>query len=419
MSTFNALVSPYLISLLVATGIGLIIGLEREFQKLPTKDHFAGIRTFPLVSILGCITTHVAHSFSPWLIIGVGFAFILFVSVTFFIRANAGHSGITTEISLMITFFLGVMTAYQLIREALAAAVITTTLLSLKGQFHLIISRLTEDELFAFIKFIILAMLLFPFLPDVPYGPNGIVNPQEIGLVVVIVSSLNFIGYLLVKFSGMRKGILLTAFFGGLFSSTAVTWVFSSRSCSEESSHSNLYAAGITLASSIMFLRVALIGLIFNNAIFMQMLVPCGLMSLTGLVSTFFLTRKNKNTKVTSPLELGNPLNILNAVGFGLLYLGISFFVFYANEYLGKQGLVISGLISGLADVDAITIAMAKLGLVQDKLDIAALVIIVAMVSNTLVKIIISFIKGTRELRRMVSLALGITMLAGILFLMF
>jgi uncharacterized membrane protein (DUF4010 family) len=415
--TLSPLITPFLLSLLVATGIGLIIGLEREFRKISEKDHLAGIRTFPLVSILGCTTTYIALSISPWVLVGVSVAFILFVSTTFYVR-SPGHSGITTEISLIITFALGAMSSLQLTKEALAAAVITTTLLSLKGQFHTFISKITEDELFAFIKFIVLAMLLFPFLPDAHYGPHGIVNPQEIGLIVVIVSSLSFVGYLLVKFSGTQKGILLTAFFGGLFSSTAVTWVFSSRSHAPGSLHASLYAAGITLASSIMFLRIALITLIFNKTLFLTVLGPCLVMSVTGLGFAFFLARNTKKIQATSEVELGNPVNILNAFGFGLLYVCISFLVLYANEYMGNRGLVLSGLISGLADVDAITISMSKFATTTEHLNVSALVIVVAAISNTITKLTISLIKGSRELKKKVSFSLGITILTGALYVL-
>jgi uncharacterized membrane protein (DUF4010 family) len=150
---------------------------------------------------------------------------------------------------------------------------------------------------------------------------------------------------LLAKFSGTQKGILLTAFFGGLFSSTAVTWVFSSRSNAPDSPHSEVYAAGITLASSIMFLRVALVTFIFNKTLLQPVVLPCVLMSVTGLVFSYLLARKTKKIQTSSQVELGNPVNILNALGFGLLYVSISFLVLYANEYLGDKGLVLSGLI--------------------------------------------------------------------------
>jgi len=407
--------SPYLLSLVVSTGIGLIIGLEREFRKANERDHFAGIRTFPLAAILGCIITFASLSVTNWLIVVALFAFILFVSATYYIRSSSGHSGVTTEISLIIAFVLGAMTSLHLIREALAAAVITTTLLSLKGKFHTFIQTITEDELFAFIKFIILCMLLLPFLPDAHFGPGDILNPQEIGLIVVIVSSLSFIAYLLIKFTGTHKGILLTAFFGGLFSSTAVTWMLSSRSRADEQLNSTPYAAGIILAGSIMFLRAALVTLIFNKAIFLSLIMPCSLMFLTGLAFVIVLMRKEKDTQPFPEADLGNPINIVNALGFGILYIAIALLVYYANKYLGNRGLILSGLISGLADVDAITINISKLATVSGSITLSAIVILIAMTSNTIVKIGIALAKGAPRVRKSVSLGLGAAILAGIL----
>lgn len=413
--------SPYLLSLIVSTGVGLIIGLEREFRKAGESDHFAGIRTFPLVAILGCIITYASLSVTKWLVVGASIAFIIFVSVTYFVRSSSGHSGITTEVSLVIAFTLGAMTSLQLIREALAAAVITTTLLSLKGKFHTFVQTITEDELFAFIKFIVLSMLLLPFLPNTHFGPGGILNPQEIGLIVVIVSSLSFIAYLLIKFTGGHKGILLTALFGGLFSSTAVTWMLSSRSRAAGQANSAPYAAGIILACSIMFLRVALVAVIFNKFIFLSLILPCTLMFLAGLGFVVFLMRKEKDTRPVAAVDLGNPTNIINALGFGLLYIAISLLVYFAKLHLGNRGLVLSGLISGLADVDAITINISKMALGTSSVQLSVSVILIAMISNTIVKIGIALTKGDPRIRSRVSLGLVSAILVGVvtLFLSF
>lgn len=411
----GAYLSPYLLSLIVSTGVGLIIGLEREFRKAGENDHFAGIRTFPLVAILGCIITFASLSVTQWLIVAALLAFIVFVSVTYYLRSSSGHAGITTEISLVIAFVLGAMTSLHLIREALGAAVITTALLSLKGKFHTFIRTITEDELFAFIKFTVLSMLVLPFLPNAHFGPGEILNPQEIGLIVVIVSSLSFVAYLLIKFTGAYSGILLTALLGGLFSSTAVTWMLSSRSHTPGQSNSAPYAAGIILACSIMFVRVALVALIFNKHIFLSLILPCSLMFLTGLGFVIFIMRKEKDTRPMAEIDLGNPTNILNALGFGLLYIAISLLIYYAKLHLGNRGLVLSGLISGLADVDAITINISKMALVSSSVDLSISVILIAMTSNTIVKIVIALTKAAPGIGRRVSLGLGAAILIGVL----
>jgi uncharacterized membrane protein (DUF4010 family) len=258
-------------------------------------------------------------------------------------------------------------------------------------------------------------MLLLPFLPDTHFGPGGILNAQEIGLIVVIVSSLSFVAYLLIKFSGEHRGILLTALFGGLFSSTAVTWMLSSRSQVAGQSSSTPYAAGIILACSIMFLRVALVAVIFNKFIFLSLIVPCLLMFLTGLGFVIFLMRKEKDMKPIAAVDLGNPTNILNAVGFGILYIAISLLVYYANQQLGNRGLVLSGLISGLADVDAITISISKMATTSGSINLSVIVILVAMISNTVVKIGIALTKGAPIIRKRISLGLGAAILVGLL----
>lgn len=407
-------ISPFLLSLLVSTGIGLIIGLEREFRKAGEKDHLAGLRTFPLVAILGCIITYISSALTPWLVVATLFAFMLFVGASYYRRYSPERPGITTEVSLIITFILGAMTSLQLIRDALAAAVITTTLLSLKGKFDKFVSTITEEELFAFIKFIILCMLLLPFLPDKQLGPGGILNPREIGFVVVIVTSISLTAYLLIKFTGAYKGILLTALFGGLFSSTAVTWTLSIRSSMPGQSGGAPYAQGIILAGSLMFLRVALVALIFNQALFVPLLLPCLAMFLTGLAFVLYYREREKDVPAVT-LDLGNPTNIINALTFGLMYIVIALLVYYGNEYFGNQGLLLTGLISGFVDVDAITINISKLTTATAGINLAVSVILTAMASNTIVKVGITIVKASRDVKMKVAIALGTAIAAGVL----
>jgi uncharacterized membrane protein (DUF4010 family) len=415
MEEFDKLFSPYLTSLIVATGIGFIIGLEREFRMVSEKNHYAGLRTFPLVSILGCLVAYASTDLTPWLAVVSLFGFIIFVCVTYYVRYSEAHSGITTEASLVITFVLGMMTSFDLIKEALAAAVVTTTILSLKESFRSFASRITQDELIAFIKFSILGILVLPFLPDAGYGPSGILNPRSIGSVIVIVSSISFASYVLTKLRGPGQGILLTAFLGGLVSSTAVTWMFSSRDRSQGGAPTSLYSAGIIMASSIMFMRVALLSLIFNIDIFFELIWPCLIMCGVGLGFAWFQSRRVKTYHSDAPIELGNPVDIINALGFGLMYVAIVLMVHYAKEYSGNNGLIASGFLSGFADVDAITIAMSKLSTVPGD-NFPALVIVVAIVSNTLVKIGIAAFKGTAELKRNVAIALTAIIATGMMY---
>jgi uncharacterized membrane protein (DUF4010 family) len=386
----------YLISLLVALGIGLIIGLEREFRLLSEKDTFAGIRTFPLTAVFGTVLATTGKSFGPWLVVVSVFAFVVMVASAYYVRSRSGHVGITTEISLVITLVLGIMCGTGLMKEAVAAAVVTATLLSLKGMLRQFISRITEEELFAFIKFTVLSMLLLPFLPDKGYGPGEQLNPHEIIVVIVTISLLSFISYVLMKVVGPGKGVLLAAGLGGLVSSTVVAWLFSSRS-RESAEHRGLYAAGIVLSSSVMPLRIAVVSFLFSRSIFPMLVVPCLLMSAAGWISVYILLRRTPRSIPAPDLNLGNPLELLSTFISTAFLTGVLLLVYYLRLEFGMGGLYLSGLIAGLADVDAITIAMGEV--LPGNPQLPVFVVLLAVISNTFVKTSIVLIRAHRNVR--------------------
>ena len=412
----SELLSPYILGVLLSTGIGLILGLEREYDKLKDEQGFAGIRTFPITAIIGFMLGSLNETHTSWLVIVSLATIILFFAISHLsIVQKHSMTGNTTNLALIATFILGVMVSGHLYKESIATAVIVVTLLSLKTTFRSFIKNITSEELFAFIKFSIIALLILPFLPDKDYGPEGLLNPFEIGAIIVIVSFLNFIGYFLVKYVGSKKGILLTAILGGLISSTAVAWIYASRS-KESPELSKKYAAGIIIASAIMFPRLAALAYIFNIAILNYLTIPFALLTVVCLVASLLLIRKDDDQPNTD-INLGNPLNIWNAIGFGGIYVAILFSVFYGNKFFGESGLYYSALIAGLADTDAITISMAKFALQNEKLILASNVIIAATLSNMTVKLGIAFFKGSQKTGRLVGYAFGAVVLLGILYI--
>jgi uncharacterized membrane protein (DUF4010 family) len=414
----NELLGSYILGVLISLGIGLILGLEREYDKLKEENGFAGIRTFPIVAILGFSLGSLTKLFTPWLLIISLGAFILSLGFTHFSKKQQEHrQGLTTNLALITTFVLGIMVSVEYYRNAVATAVIIVTLLSLKTRFRSLISNITSEELFAFIKFSIIALLILPFLPNKEYGLNNLLNPFEIGSIIVIVSFLNFIGYFLVKFVGSKKGIILTAILGGLISSTAVAWNYASRS-KESPALSKKYSAGIIVASAIMFPRLALLAYMFNSAILEYLVFPFGLLTFLCILATILLIRKDDN-KPDTDIKLGNPLNVLNAIGFGVVYVVILYAVFYSEKILGESGLYYSALIAGLADTDAITISMAKFSLEGEKLKLASSVIIVATMSNMLVKLGITLFKGSKTAGKLVAYSFGSSIVVGILYILF
>tara|TARA_B100001063_G_scaffold234373_1_gene251688 strand:- start:3713 stop:4981 length:1269 start_codon:yes stop_codon:yes gene_type:complete len=410
-------INPFILGLLISMGIGLILGLEREYDKLKEEQGFAGIRTFPIVAIIGFILGNLTAAYTPWLVIIIAAAFLLFLPLSHLsIVQKHVMTGITTNMALFATLILGVMVANHLYKEAVATAVIVVTLLSLKTTFNTFIKNITSEELFAFIKFSIIALLILPFLPNQDYGPEGLLNPFEIGAIIVIVSFLNFIGYFLVKYVGSKRGILLTAILGGLISSTAVSWIYASRS-KESPELSKQYAAGIIIASAIMFPRLAILAYIFNSAILSYLVIPFTILTLICLISALVFIKKNTDVPKTA-INLGNPLNIWNALGFGGIYVVILFSVFYGNQFFGESGLYYSALIAGLADTDAITISMAKFGSLEEKLSLATNVIITATISNMIVKLGITYFKGSKKTGKLVLMIFGTVVIVGITYIL-
>ena len=408
---------PFFQGLLVATGVGLVIGLEREHQQQVETRHFAGLRTFPLIAILGFVVGFISDQYLSWLLPAVVLGLFLMVTSAYFVQAQKGNLGMATELALSLAFVLGVLAALGHPAEALAVAVITTVLLALKDELHGFVKQITDVELTAFIKFFVITLLLLLVLPDQYFGPENLLHYRELGWIILLVSSISFAGYLMLKFSGPERGILLTGVMGGLFSSTMIAWVFAARS-RETPALSRLWAPGILLSSSVLYVRLLLLTAAFNKAITWQLALPCLLMLGYTLGLVWYQTRNNTKEPVAS-IPLGNPLDVGNALFFGLLYIAVTLLMFYSREWFGDTGAYVSALIAGLADMDAITISTAKWAKQSDITYYAANVIMVAALSNTTFKFAAALMRGHASIRRVLVIGFGTVLLIGLLWLLF
>ncbi|MCB0541957.1 MAG: MgtC/SapB family protein [Lewinellaceae bacterium] len=418
-SSLNDILTPFLTDLLVATGVGLIIGLEREFNTHADMSHLGGIRTFTLVSIFGYGAGHLAGNIGLPILLAAFAGFFTLVAVAYYVQARQGNSGLTTELALLLTFILGALIAEGYIRESLSIVVIVTVVLSLKAQLHRFAEQITVAELFAFIKFIVLALLVMPLLPDKPFGPEGILNARDIGWIVMLVLTINFIGYILLKISSKQKGILLTAFVGGLFSSTMIAWVFSVRS-REKPELSGAYGAGIVLASSVMFVRVFMVTSLFAFPVAKSLLLPLLFMLLGSLVPSYQVMREPTRESDAPDLAANNPLDIKNALFFAVLYIAVALLMYGSRQWLGETFAYLSGAMAGIADIDAITINTAKWASGRpDNVAVAGNIILLAVLSNSLFKLAVSLVRGMPGVRKPVLVGFGLVLLAGVVFLLF
>jgi len=413
LQSLSAYLNPALISLIVSAGIGLIIGLEREFNTREDPAHVGGIRTFVLAAILGNVAEWASNHTSPVLLIAVLAGYFILVCVAYYVQAQNGKIGLTTELALLLTFLLGVAVSKGLMQESLAVVVLMTAVLSLKDELHGFIQKITEEELSAFIKFIVLALLILPMLPTEPFGPDNLLTPRDLGYIVVLVLSISFTGYLLLKFGSPQKGILLTSIIGGLFSSTLIAWVFSSKS-RERPDLSSAYGSGIVLASTIMFVRVFIWAAIFAFPVAKDLFLPLLLMLLVSLVPTWKVLRDHKKEEDAAPLIPGNPLDIKNAIFFVFLYIGITLLMSASRQWLTPAMTYLSGAVAGIADIDAISISTAKWATTSvGQSREAAIIILLAVMSNSLFKWLVSVFRGHQALRKPVGIGFGLVLLVG------
>ena len=418
--TFKLTQAAFITRLLVTLGVGALIGLERQHTAMKeVKETFGGIRTFVLVAILGFMATMGYFVLSPWVYVGVFLVVAVLTGISYGITASRGDIGATTEFSAIITFLLGTLLFLGYIEISLVLTVLVLVLLSAKVQLHSIIGKITSDELVAFIRFVVLALLIVPFLPDATYGPFAVLNPREIGWVILLISGLELVGYVLMKLMDSRSGILLSGLLGGLLSSTVVTWVFAKKS-KENDTYSLSCAVGILAASCIMILRVFIWVWVFNEALFRQVywvFIPVLLVAVA--VTLFFYFKGRGEGKADNFVQQGNPLHLQGAILFGFIYCVILLLVSYANEQLGDGGFLLSSAVAGLSDINAITISVAKLAGAKLDFSIAAKAVLLATISNTLVKMGIGIWAGSKALRRYLYVGYGLIVLVTLLMLLF
>jgi len=307
----------------------------------------------------------------------------------------------TSEVSAVITFLLGAMCYGEQFALAAAVTVATMVLLSLKLEMRSLAQKLSQEDIYATLKFAVITAIVLPVLPNRTFGPLDVLNPYKIWLMVIFISGISFLGYFLIKIVGPRQGIGLTGLLGGLASSTAVTLSFSQRS-TQERALAKPFAMAIMIAWTVMFIRVLVVVSALNRVLLTQLWLPLGIAAGIGLgyCGYLFLVQR---THETGNIDFANPFDLGPAMKFGLLYAGILFAAKAAQVYLGEAGIYLSSIVGGLTDVDAITLSLSQLsssGVGGLDTATAARGIVFACISNTVVKGGMVLASGARELRR-------------------
>jgi uncharacterized membrane protein (DUF4010 family) len=399
--------------------IGALIGLEREFiQQKEGKPDFVGIRTFSLISLLGAVTADLSpeFGFTPALIAFVGLIMLSVIGYVGDLVIKSHRGGVTTEVAVLLAFFLGAMVIWDRAEIAIALAVVIALLLTLKAPLHELARRMDMQDLRYTIEFALVAAVVLPILPNDTIDPLGVVNPSQIWLLVVFVSGIGFIGYILMKALGAQQGVGLTGLLGGMVSSTATTLSFSTRS--KESPPLSLhFAQAILLASTVMFPRVLIEVLVVHPPLLRIVALPLAAMLLAGLAVVALLRRQTAGDEPEEDaVELANPLRITTALMFGLVFAVVLVVVRLAQQFLGSTGVYIASIITGLTDVNAITLSAARLaGSGQLDPRVAGSAIIIATVVNTFAKAGIALAVGAPRLRRTMVWTFGVVIAVGLI----
>lgn len=385
----------------VALGLGMLLGLERERSK--GGDGGAGVRTFALIALSGALAGYLGKNLGlDWLALAMFVAIAALIVAMYLVTAARGDTGITTEVSALLAFVLGLICAHGELRLASWVAVAMALMLALKDWLHQLASRINASDVEATLKFCIVTLIILPLVPDTNYGPPplDVVNPYNIWLMVVLISALNFTSYLLIKIVGAEHGVGLVGLLGGLASSTAVTLGFAQRS-RQAGEDAPALAFGIVLAWTVMFFRVVIMTSLINWELGRQVAPVIGLLCMASLGACYWLWRRNRQRQRAEVKPGNNPFELHEAIKFGLLFGVIVVVSKAAQIYLGDAGLYLAAAVAGLTDVDAITLAMANLFQSDaSNLHVAARAIVIAVMTNTLTKSGMAIGLGSPELRR-------------------
>ena len=378
--------------------LGLLVGLQREiYYRRNQRKEFAGTRTFALIALLGYLSAWMNRTFPhflPAMLIVFG---LLVIAAYLYKLFYSSAKGATSEIAAFITFVLGVM-VYEGLRDyALFITVLLVLLLEFKSKFVLFEEHVAPEDTQAAILFLAMTFVVLPLLPDKTVDPFGVFNPYQTWLMVVLVAGISFIGYVAIKILGTKRGVYLTGIFGGLVSSTAVSITLSKLYALKQVYLKN-YAGGIAIASTFMYLRVLFEATIFNMKLAQQLLLPYLGAALVGLLFVFYLYRTSASHKVEEASVRNNPLELSEALKLGLLFGIILGSIGFFQERYGNAGVYIVSALSGLTDVDAITLSLSKLA--GEKITQVAAIngIVIATTVNSLVKLGIVFVIGGRRI---------------------
>jgi uncharacterized membrane protein (DUF4010 family) len=388
---------PDAVKIILVLFLSFLIGLEREDHKAKGGAYsFGGVRTFPLIGLIGYSIALLSGS--QLLPLTVGFLVIAgFLLLSYWHKlSSAEFAGVTSEMSGLATFLVGALVCYGHFWIATTLSVASLLLLDLKTALEKLAVRVAPHEILTFAKFLLLTGVILPVLPRQEFTRFHI-NPFKTWLVVVAISAISYGSYVLQKVTKARGGVVLAALLGGAYSSTVTTVVMARRAARE--THPHLFAGGILIASGVMYLRLAILLALFNRQL--TSLLDISFLALAGLaigVGWLWTRRADATAQgVQREFEPQNPLELLAAFLFAALFLAMLVATQLAVTYLGKAGVNTLAAIMGVTDVDPFIMGMTQAAGSLTPVKVAAAAVLIAAASNNLIKGIYAYSLADRK----------------------
>ena len=380
----NSIEWTFQLRFIVALALGLLVGLERESTKSKRKLALGGIRTFPIISMLGFGCAWL-YQIGVTLMLPLGLLSVsILAGISYFSKVKTDRVGATSEITALLTFVVGALALMVDIWVATAIGIINTMLLSEKAELENIVEKLDRVEFTAVLKFLLVTLIILPVLPNKNFTEFDL-NPSKIWQIVILVSTIGFIGYLLSKFLGQKIGLYLSGLIGGIVSSTAVC-IANGRIAKNNPAHAISSLQSSIAASSIMYIKFLIIIFIINPVTAETLWIKLIFLFAVGIAVSYI---KHNSTTEESPVgeefkKLQNPFEIRPAMLFGILFVAVSVFTKLINQYIGTDGIITFSGIVGIANIDPFIFSIVHSTGFDSHLVSAA--IIVAMLSNTVIK---------------------------------
>ena len=391
---------PDAVKIVLVLFLSFLIGLEREEHKTEGNTYtFGGVRTFPLIGLIGYSLAVVS---GPQLLpLTVGFLVVAgFLLLSYWHKlARTENAGVTTEMSGLATFLVGALVCYGHFWIATTLSVASLVLLDLKTALEKLATRFDAREILTFAKFLFLSGVILPVLPNQAFSRFHI-NPFKTWLVVVAISAISYASYVLQKLTKGQGGTVLAALLGGAYSSTATTVVLARRGKADD--HPHLYSGGILIASGVMYMRLCILLVLFNRQLMSILWLSLVLLGAIAVAAGWLWTRRaDKSAQVIDQdLAPKNPLELVTAFLFAALFLAMLVITQLAVTYLGRAGIDTLAAIMGVSDVDPFIMGLTQAPTTSTALNVSAGAILIAAASNNVIKGIYAYSLAGRKTGR-------------------